>query len=66
MQHTNLALLALPRDEAVQACRDNAGRLAQLNRFDVTGRDQFIELGASDADHARGIVDLHADRLDRS
>jgi hypothetical protein len=54
---------ALPRDQPVKARRHNACRFAKLYGFDVTGRDQFIEFGSTDADHACGLVDLHTDRF---
>ncbi len=41
----------------MEASGDDASGLAQLNSRDLTIRDQFVELGATDADHASGVVD---------
>src|SRR3546814_19368292 len=46
----------------MQAGSGHAGGLAELHRLDFTGRDQLVELGAADADHAGSVVDANADR----
>src|SRR3546814_15881315 len=49
--------------KVMQAGSGDAGGLAELHRLDFTGRDQLVELGAADADHAGSVVDANADRL---
>src|SRR3546814_3581138 len=47
----------------MQAGSGDAGGLAELHRLDFIGRDQLVELGAADADHAGSVVDANADRI---
>jgi hypothetical protein len=39
--------------------------LPSFTVFDLTPRDQFVELGAPDADHASGVVDPDANWFNR-
>ena len=59
-RQTNLFRPALPRDQPAKARCHNACRFAKLHGFDVTGRDQFIKLGSTDANHMIGFIDLDA------
>src|SRR3546814_124345 len=59
----SLSRFALPPDKVMQAGSGDAGGLAELHRLDFTGRDQLVELGAADADHAGSVVDANADRI---
>lgn len=64
-QQPSLLRLALPHDQLVQTGSRDTGRFPELDDLNLARCDQFVELGATDADHARSVIDLHADRLDR-
>ena len=49
----------------MQTCCRDARRLTNLDGFEFAAGDQFVELRAPDADHAGGIIDSDAERLDR-
>ena len=49
----------------MEAGGDDTGGFAQLHRFDLTIRDQLVKLGATDADHASGVVDPNTNWLNR-
>lgn len=58
-----LSRSALPPDEIMQAGGGDAGGLTEFHRLDLSGRDQLIELGPADTDHAGGVVHANADRI---
>jgi len=49
----------------VEAGGDDTSGFAQLHRFDFTIRDQLVELGATDTDHASGVVDPDTNWVNR-
>lgn len=54
-----------PHDEGMQACCCHARRFANFHDFELLCCNQLIQLGATYADHARGVVYLDAYRIGR-